>query len=80
MLGAFCRPWGPRMRDRLATDLASLAFAKRCGLPPSLLRHKKLPRVCGRVGRNHACLEKDVQPWVGSTDPIPITMCITLTL
>ena len=24
-------------------------------------------------------LEKGVHPWVGSTDPIPITMCTTLT-
>ena len=31
-------------------------------------------------GGNQTCLEKDVQPGVGSTDPIPITMHVTLTL
>ena len=32
------------------------------------------------VGGSQACLEKDVHPWVGSTDPTPITMYFTANL
>ena len=31
-------------------------------------------------GRNQTYLEKDVPQWVGSTDPIPMTMHITFTV
>ena len=31
--------------------------------------------LSGSFGGNPTCLEKDVFPWVGSTDPIPVTTC-----
>ena len=34
----------------------------------------------GPFGRNQACLEEDVHQWVGSTDPVPMTTYITLTI
>ena len=31
------------------------------------------------VGGNQTYLEKDMHPWAGSTDTLPITMCVTRT-
>ena len=42
----------------------------------------KAPPICQQTSAvlfrgSQACLERDVHQWVGSTDPIPITMYVT---
>ena len=50
------------------------------GVPPlerENLTESSHLKVQNLIGGNQTYLEKDVHPWVGSTDPAPITMCIT---
>ena len=65
--------------DRLRRRQRCRSLGHGRGNPTLGVQHRRRGHLGGRIGGNQACLEKDVHPRVGSTDPIPVSVYVTLT-